>query len=408
MSRAPVIAWHEYIHTVRRKEFVLLTLGLPLMILVLGGISAVGSIMASSALRTSQPKVVGVVDRSGALRFQPHEGQTTPVRVYADEEAGRRDVRGGVIAALVVVGPRYLSTGEVSVYRKGGSILSAGEGPALGPLLTRALLSARSTDERVVRRAVEPTGREGARTYVLDRDGRFVPRSVAREAARFVVPYAFTILLTMSIFFSASYLLRGVSDEKENRVIEVVLSSVTADELLTGKLIGLGAVGLTQVGVWLLFGAMPALIRFREVVSVTPGALAGVAFFFLLGYALYATLMTGVGALGTNYRESQQITGAVSFGAFLPFLFIPVLIEFPNGALARTFSFIPFTAPTTMVLRLTAADVPLLDAVLAALSVVVMTWVVLRLAARLFRFGLLIYGKRPGWREALRVLRQAA
>ncbi|HSV72857.1 MAG TPA: ABC transporter permease [Chthonomonadales bacterium] len=408
MSRVFMIAWHEYHHTVRRKEFVLLTLGLPVLILVLGGVSAVGSIMAASALRTSQPRAVGVVDRSGALRFQPHGVQATPVRVYTDEEAGRLDVRRGVIAALVVVGPEYIATGDVSVYRKGGGILTAGEGPALGPLLTRAVLSARSTDERLVRRAVEPTGPRGARAYVIDRDGRFVPRSVAREAARFVVPYAFTILLTMSIFFSASYLLRGVAEEKENRVIEVVLSSVTASELLSGKLVGLGAVGLTQVGVWLAFGAAPALTRFGDVVTVTPAAVAWVALFFILGYALYATLMTGVGALGTNYRESQQITGAISFAAFIPFLFIPILVEFPNGALARTFSYIPFTAPTTMVLRLTAADVPPVDIALAALSLVAATWLFLRLAARLFRFGLLIYGKRPGWRETLRVLRQAS
>ncbi len=140
---------------------------------------------------------------------------------------------------------------------------------------------------------------------------------------------------------------------------------------------------------------------------VSFGTLGLVVLFFALGFGLYATLMAGLGSLGTSYRETQQISGMVSFLAFFPYLLITVLVEFPNGTLARILSFIPFTAPMTMVLRLTSTDVPILDTVISAVAIAGATWLTLKLSARLFRFGLLIYGKRPTFRETLRWLRQS-
>jgi len=234
-----------------------------------------------------------------------------------------------------------------------------------------------------------------------------VPRNLGQEAARFVVPYAFTILLTTAIFIAANYLLRGIADEKENRVIEVILSSVTAEDLLLGKLIGLAGVGLTQVGVWIGMAAVPAMFLFAKIVHLSTLSLLEVLGFFALGFGLYATLMAGLGALGTSYRESQQMAGMVSMGAFFPFIVLPILLDAPNGGLARTFSLIPFTAPTTMVLRVTATEVSAPDVGLSAGVIVLTIWLMVKLSTKLFRFGLLIYGKRPGFGETIRWLRQA-
>jgi ABC-2 type transport system permease protein len=403
-----VIARHEYVTNVRRREFILITLGLPFLFLFFGGLSLIGTTVASGAFQKRAEQHVGVVDRYGALDLRAAEQAAPGLRLEAraDAEAARQDVRTGKLDALVVLDRDYLGTGRVTVYRKSVGLLNQSERIPLGAILTRGLLARDRVDPRIVRRAVEPAGERGAQVFVLDR-GRFVPRSIGREAARFAVPYGFAILLTTAIFIAANYLLRGISDEKENRVIEVILSSVSAGELLAGKLIGLAGVGLTQVAVWVGLGAVPAMIRFAAVIRLSPLALLGVALFFLLGFALYATLMAGLGALGTSYRESQQIAGVVSMGAFLPIMFIPALIEYPNGGLARGLSFFPFTAPTTMVLRLTAADVPLLDILLSAALIALAAWLVLKISAKLFRYGLLIYGKRPSFRETLRLLRQA-
>lgn len=404
-----VVALHEYVTNVRRKEFILITLGLPVMILFFGGLSLLGTTVATGAFRARSTQTVGIVDRSQALDLTGgSEGMPPSVVLvaYQDIAAGQADVRAGKIGALVILDRDYLATGRVAVYRQGGSLFDQSERIPLGTILTRGLLARTGADPTIIHRAVDPT-QGGTQVYVLDKSRQFVPRSIGREAARLIVPYAFTVLLSASIFISASYLLRGIADEKENRVIEVILSTVSAEDLLRGKLLGLAGVGLTQVGVWIGVAALPILLRFSEFVQISASMLAQVLLFFVLGFGLYAALMAGLGALGTSYRESQQIAGMVSFGAIFPYLLIPALLESPNGLLARILSGIPFTAPTTMVLRVSATDVPLLDVALSAGLILLATWLVMKLSAKLFRFGLLIYGKRPSFRETLRWLRQS-
>ncbi|HXG23473.1 MAG TPA: ABC transporter permease [Chthonomonadales bacterium] len=407
--RVRTIALHEYLTNVRRKEFILITLGLPVLMLIFVGISALAATVAIGALHKPGLRTVGIVDPAHALDLRGFAEEGIPgLRLIArkDVDTGKREVKEGRLAALIVLDKEYLDNGRVTVYRRGGSFLNQQEGIPLGAILTRGLLARAGTDERILRRAIAPAG-EGARVEVLDKTGAFVPQSGPREAARFAVPYAFTILLTTAIFISANYLLRGIAEEKENRVIEVILSSVTAEELLKGKLIGLAGVGLTQVGIWMGLGAVPAMIRFSAILHISGLTLLGVTLFFTLGFGLYATLMAGLGALGTSYRETQQTAGIVSMLAFFPFFLIIALLEAPNGTLARVLSFIPFTAPTTMVLRITATDVPWPDILLSAAAILVATWLILKLCAKLFRYGLLIYGKRPSLRETLRWLRQA-
>jgi ABC-2 type transport system permease protein len=407
--RVRTIALHEYLTNVRRKEFILITLGLPVLMLIFVGISALAATMAIGALQKPGVRRVGIVDPGRALDLHAFaEGGIPGIHLLrrTDVELGKREVKEGKLAALVVLDKDYLANGRVTVYRRGGGFLNQQEGIPLGTILTRGLLARAGTDERILQRAIAPLG-EGARVQVLDKTGVFVTQSGSREAARFAVPYAFTILLTTAIFISANYLLRGIAEEKENRVIEVLLSSVSAEELLKGKLIGLAGVGLTQVGIWIGLGAVPAMIRYSALVHISSLTLLEVTLFFALGFGLYATLMAGLGALGTSYRETQQTAGIVSMLAFFPFFLIIVLLEAPNGTLARILSFIPFTAPTTMVLRITATDVPWLDVLFSVLAILIATWFVLRLSVKLFRYGLLIYGKRPSFRETLRWLRQA-
>jgi ABC-2 type transport system permease protein len=401
------IAAHEYLSNVRRKEFILMTLGLPILILVLGGVSALGTSAALGVFGPQKEKTLGIVDPSGALpafRGNPSDVQGYRLQTYMDEQSAKSDVRSGRINALAVLSPRYLENGQVDLYRRGSSIFSDKDRVPLDQILMRVLLAEAGGDEKQVKRALDPTA--DRRVFVLEK-GSFVPLNIGKEAARFAVPYAFAIFLTTAIFISANYLLRGISDEKENRVIEVILSSVTAGELLRGKLIGLAGVGLTQVLVWVSMAAIPATFFFAQFVKLGALQLGGIVLFFILGFALYATLMAGIGALGTSYRESQQMAGAVSFLAMAPLFVLPALLEFPNGTLAKVFSYIPFTAPITMILRLAAGDTPLLDIAVAAASLILGTWLLLSLSTKLFRFGLLIYGKRPSLKETVRWLRAA-
>jgi ABC-2 type transport system permease protein len=404
--QAFIIAQHEYVTNVRRKEFLLVTLGLPIFLLVVMGISLLS---AGMTIHGAQPRhqPVGVVDQSHALNFRSSGDGSAQVRVFPSVDAGLQSVRTGALRGLIVVAPDYLASGKVDIYEAAGSLFSNGD---LRPdeILTRAILATTHVPAAIIERVSAPTGTHGPTVYRWNpKVGRFSPVTGAGEAAQFLVPYGFGMMLIMAVFLSASYLLRSVADEKENRVIEVILSSVTARDLLTGKLIGLAGVGLTQVAVWVLMGAVPALLIFHRFVRIPAAALGMFAVYFTLGFALYATLMAGIGALGTSYRESQQIAGGVSFMAFSPFFVLMPILQSPNGVLAQVLSYIPFTAPLTLVLRTSVTDVPLVQSMAAILIMAVTIYFIHRLSVRLFRFGLLIYGKRPSFGETLRWLREA-
>jgi ABC-2 type transport system permease protein len=402
------VARHEYLSNIRRREFILITLGFPLMLLALGGISALGTMAAAGSMLSPKGMSIGLVDRSSSLRFGEVQRRAglTPIP-FPTTEAALAALRAGTVSSVLVAEADYMETGRTTVYRARSGLLQAEDRTPYGRILIEALITADRAAPAVRDRLIAPTGNGPAQLVLNTKTGKFEPQNPAALVAKFAVPYAFTLLLTTSIFIAGNYLLRGVSEEKENRVIEVMLSSISADDLLLGKLIGLAGVGLTQVCAWVFMGAVPSALMWSSVVRLNPIAVLGAVVFFALGFALYAAMMAGVGALGASYRESQQISGVVSLLAVIPLMVLPVLLEFPNGTAARILSYIPFTAPGTMVLRLTAHDVPALDTAMSALLLLVTIVIVIRLSARLFRFGMLITGKRPGLRETVAALRRA-
>jgi ABC-2 type transport system permease protein len=227
-----------------------------------------------------------------------------------------------------------------------------------------------------------------------------------------MVPYFLGLLLIITIFSSSGYLLRSVSEEKASRVIEIVLSSTSATQLLAGKVIGLGAVGLTQVIIWLLSavalsgGAVGLLGIAIPLFSRTEVFILAVVY-YLLGFLVYAVLMGSVGALGATEQESQQLAGIFSITAALPMMLAGFLFSNPNMILVRVLSWIPLSAPTMMLLRLPLSEVPTVDIVgsivVTALSIPLILWA----GAKVFRMGLLMYGKRPSLKQVWRVLREA-
>jgi ABC-2 type transport system permease protein len=200
------------------------------------------------------------------------------------------------------------------------------------------------------------------------------------------------------ILMSASFLLNSLTKEKENRVIEILMSSITPRQLLVGKIIALGLVGLLQAALWV--GTGYALLRLSgrtfslpSSFQLPPSFLFWGAVFFLLGYGLYASLMAGVGALVPNLREASQATFAVILPLLIPLVMISVLIEDPNGALALGLSLFPLTSPVVMMTRLSAAQVPLPQLLLSAALLAATAALVVRTVAGMFRAQTLLAGQ---------------
>ena len=225
------------------------------------------------------------------------------------------------------------------------------------------------------------------------------------------IPLIFAFVFLMSSSVTSGFLMSGVVEEKTNRIMEILMTSVTPLQLLLGKILGLGALGLTQLVVWGVAGF--ALIGLGQGVP----ALAGIAFptdlmilflvYFLLSYFLFASLMAGLGAVATSEQESRQYSGIFSLIWVIPFFFITTLISEPNSSLAIALTLIPFTAPMTVLLRTGFGVVPTWQ-LLASMGILLVSGVVVVWAsARVFRWGLLMYGKRASPRELWRVIRNS-
>ncbi len=413
MNNIRIIAWHEYLVNVRRGGFIFTTLLFP----ALGVIGLlVATFFSGQASRFFEnqfgPSVqlVGVVDHSGLFTPIPPKFARQLVAL-PDEAAAKRALLEKQITAYVVIPADYVASGGLTAYSLGGfNSAIAVDRDTLNPFLLQGLLSGQ-VDDAVLQRATDP----GSLTRVtLDDQGQPTRDDGSNPfsfIAGFVASYAISILLFMSIFISSNYLLRSVSEEKENRVMEVVLSSVSARELLAGKVVGLGALGLTQVGVWLLAGVLISgglgALVVGAIAVLNPGVLALVLVYFVLGYLLFGTLMATAGSIGTSMRESQQIAGLFSFAAALPWMINGFIIANPNMILARILSWFPLSAPMMMMLRLPYGDIPVID-IVGSIAVLVLTVpLVVWGGAKIFRASLLMYGKRPAVRQIWRVLREA-
>ncbi len=236
----------------------------------------------------------------------------------------------------------------------------------------------------------------------------------AKEVELISVSYIFAALLMMAILTGSGYLLQSVAEEKENRVIEVLLTSVSPLNLMVGKVLALGSVGLLQVIVWAVsIGIMgPRILEnFPNLGELTldPVLLVWLVAFFLAGYFVIGVTYAGIGAATTSFREASQTALVVMMPAMVvPMVLFQPIAGNPDGPLAQILAFIPFTAPITMMLRLGAADISLVE-ILASLAVTVGGGLVLLWAsARVFRAGLLMYDQRMSLGRVLSTLREAA
>jgi len=410
INKIAIIARHEYVVNIRRIGFILVTLLIPALGLLGLFIGAFFAGQASSLLRTQftpQVRIAGIVDESKL--FTPIPAQfANRFTEFPDQETARAALLSDRIGSFVVIPADYLATGKITSYTQGGFSNITNDDPnTLRAFLVNGLLTGK-VDPAYLARASRPVD---ATLVTLDSTGKPTTGVGLAIIAGFVAPYVFSILLFVAVFSSSGYLLRSIADEKETRVIEIILSSVSPTELLAGKVIGLGALGLTQVGVWLLSsfvlnGGIGAIFA-GAVLVLNPGNFGLAALYFLLGYLLFGTIMATAGALGTNPRESQQLAGIFSFAAAVPWFFASIFFTNPNATFARVLSFFPLTAPTTMMLRLPLGSVPAIDIVGSLVVLLISIPIVLWAGARIFRIGLLMYGKRASVKEIVTALKRA-
>jgi ABC-2 type transport system permease protein len=203
----------------------------------------------------------------------------------------------------------------------------------------------------------------------------------------------------------------GLIEEKENRMMELFVTSSRPSEMLWGKMLGLGLLGITQILIWVAFGVvyliLSGALNLPQVlagVQLSPGLIFIALVYSILGYMVYGALMAGIGATVNAEQEGRQLATWVTLPGILPLMFMYVFLTDPNGTVAVVLSLFPLTAPVSMIVRAALAPLPPIQIVIGLAIMAVSVVVIMQVSARIFRLGMLNYGKRPNLRQMLRAI----
>lgn len=420
MRKVLAVIRREFVERVRTKWFWIGT--------VLGPFFFAGIILFQILLagRTGGERRVAIVDRTSSafgVRVATELGETIRrfrvVRVPAAPgvvDSLTEEVVAKRLDGFLLVTDSMLDFGRVE-YR-GSNVSSISDMEALQDALRRMVFSARlersGIDPALVRRA-----EVRLRLATQKISGKKATGESGEQA--FVLAFAMAVILFMAILLYGVNVMSSVLEEKTTRVVEILISSLRPFELMLGKVIGAGAVGIVQLTVWgvsaklltaqqgrlaavMGSGQQGAGLQLPQVPTTTMLVLLA---YFLLGYFLYAAVFAAIGAISSNEQEARQAQTPVSLVMMVPYLSFFGILNDPNGSLAALMTFIPFWSPIAVPVRWSASPIPLIElggslAILAA-TVLALTWV----AARIYRVGILMTGKRPNIKEIVRWVRAA-
>ncbi|AKB56302.1 MULTISPECIES: ABC transporter permease [Methanosarcina] len=398
-----IVARHEFLKTIKRKEFIFITFFFPFLF---AGISVLPAVI--SGISPTEGQRVGYIDMTGSFEFpesihregfslEPSEVKTSVVEfvMYSDISDARQALQAGQISSYLVIHEDFLKTGTIELYsfEKEASMQNFGLSAGLSNIVITSLLKDK-VDELTLNRVRDPVN---IKFYNVGESGESSEQGINDIFASFGLPFLTAFFLFFSIFSSSGFLLRGVAEEKENRIIEILLSSATPFEILTGKIFGLGAVGLLQVLIWLVVITLGS--GYALTVKIEPTTLFLAVIYFIFGFLFFASVMAGIGAVTSSLQESQQIAGIFTFVAAFPLIFMQMIVTSPDSLFSVFLSLFPISSPVAMLARMGTTSVPLYQILASIFILLISVYVVILLSSRLFRTYLLMYGKRPKVKE---------
>jgi ABC-2 type transport system permease protein len=402
MNKTLLIFRHEFVHMIKRKGFIILTLIVPVLALIGIGVFQLVSTDEPPLVETV---TIGYVDEAGGFDEYTTQGYVELVRFDTPSDATAALINGDV-SEYFVIPSDYLTTGVINRYTLKRQLETP---PAIATGIKNFLISnmlAGEVPTETVDRIEAPLGLVTTR---LTETGE-----VATEQGGYgnvIIPAIFGLLLALSLQAASLYMVEGLGDEKESRLIEVLLSSVSPRQLLTGKVLGLGAAGLIQVVVWL--ASLPLLLDlasttiggFFSTIQLPANFLVLGIVYFILGYLLFAALSAGVGAISSSARDGQPLTMIYAMLVFVPIWFASLLFIFPDSPIWTVLTIFPLTAPIEVMLRLGVAGIAAWELAVSLVVMVLSIIGALALSIKAFRVYLLMYGKRPSWGEIIQSIR---
>jgi ABC-2 type transport system permease protein len=411
----------EYLTRVRTKAFWISTVLVPVMMAAFtvlpslmlsrtGGTYAIAVVTADDALYAAFERAVGerAGDENGgkAGAIVVHLSRETPAAdAAAQRVALKRRVVAKELAGILVLPESVLGDGKAEYIATNVSAVR------LMNILERALDAAvvhlRLTSAGVAPDRVEAlTARADMKPVKIGED-----LSESREAAfekSFILSYILTLALYMTMMFYGYYVMRGVLEEKSSRIVEVIVANLRPMELMVGKIFGVGAVGLTQYAIWVLAAmnlAVPGVMGLSMMEGssalLSPLLLTFFVVFFVLGYFQWASFYAAIGAAFNTEEEAQQMQTVGSLIMAMPLVMMFPVLANPDSTLSVVLSLIPLFAPVLFFLRMTVQMPPTWQIALCLALMVASIFTIARLAAAVYRVGILMYGKRPTVRDII-------
>ncbi len=412
MPKVFLIGWREFRQRVRSRGFLLSSLLTPLFLLFVWGIagragadSAPGlSPLAQLNEASEIREMFGYVDQAGLVQQVPAPLPPDRFRPLPDTTAADAALAAGEIEAYYVIPPDYRQTGRLRRVSPGLPAIPA-DARWFEWILVANLLPEADTQERA--RLRWPFNAATPR-FVLQREDQ------AGSAETMMLPFVFAIAVMIPLFTGGGYLLQSLAQEKNSRVIEILLVSLRPTQLLTGKLLGLGALTLVQYLIWAALGLLVLLVSGQSTTSLLSGVnLSGrelllVIPYALGGFTLYAALMAGIGALAPDPHNSRTWVFVLTLPMLFPIYLWVAIVSAPNGPLATGLSLFPFSAPTAMLLRLASTTVPPWQLLTSLLLLLLTAVGMIGLMSRLFRAHTLLSGEALSLRRLAAALRAPA
>ncbi|MFC1634831.1 ABC transporter permease [Planctomycetota bacterium] len=416
------VAQREYVETAKTKTFILSIVMLPVILVI---IVFFAKRLARKPTTARPPMNVAVTDLSNQLSsqiktsFDEHNKEHPNRQVLllelqvlegpdtADKQAKAKLRRGELDAYIVVDRDLLDGTGKIHLYTHKPKPADSDPINAIKNSLREVVQNKRYELHDLSRKLMDSL------RYVpieeVDIDSTNKEERVQKQSdiiIRMMTPFFFMYLLFLGIMTMGQQMLSSIIEEKSSRVIEVLLSAVSPFQLMAGKILGLVSIGLTVVCLWGVAAIATARSQGLNI-GIAPTILPYFVIYYILAFLLFGSTMVGIGSICNTIKETQSLMTPVMLVCIVPLLAWQNIIRDPNGMLARGLSFFPPTTPMVMIVRLSAGadigSVEILGSIaLLAVSVLAAMWI----AAKVFRTGILMYGKRPGLMEVARWLKQ--
>jgi ABC-2 type transport system permease protein len=403
---------YEISRTLRRKGFLFATFVLPFLLFALSFVWQALAPTPEQMVRDAQTMAeqmdglttVGFVDLSGEFSGVEAEG----IVRFEDEATAVEAMQRGEVEAVYILPQDYAET------RTAREIIPqmAMDDITGQPLIMLAAAALESElEEAHIMRLQNPANVTTVDLNTVDADGNPIASDMTpdqQEDAGFTLVYIVALLFIMTTFTGSGYLMQSVIEEKENRLIEVLITTVRPSQLLAGKVLAGGLMALFQVGMWVVIAVLlmrvqgpflTQMIPLLANISLPVAQLPIVAVYFLVGFFMFAALFGMVGALSNSAQEGPQMTVVFVLPSMIPLWVTHVFVTDPNGTVPTLLSMFPLTAPIAMMMRLVTTDVPLWQVGLSLAILVAFVVALYWLAGRLFRVQILLSGKLPRLRD---------